>query len=325
MSAILISGRLPHPAVDALSREHDVDYRETDGPIPRKELLQRVAGKDALVCLLTEKVDAELLEAAGPQLKIVANVAVGFNNIDVPAMDAAGVIATNTPAVLTEATADLAFGSILMVTRRLSEAERVIRTGQTWQWGMFFMLGSGLQGKILGVLGMGAIGQAVARRAKAFGMEIIYSDERELDPAKAAELAAKRVDQDELLRTADVITLHAPLTPATEHLIDERALAMMKPSAYLINTSRGPVIKESALAHALATGQIAGAALDVFENEPLVNPELLTTDRAVLLPHIGSATVETRTAMAELAAQNVLRVLAGEDALTPVTTKRKLS
>lgn len=324
MSRVLISGRLPHPAIDALSKVHEIDYRETDGPMPRKELLARVAGKDALVCLLTEKVDAELLAAAGPQLKVVANVAVGFNNIDVAACDAAGVVATNTPRVLTEATADLAFGSILMVTRRLSEAERVIRTGQAWQWGMFFMLGSGLQGKTLGILGMGAIGQAVARRAKAFGMLIEYSDERELDPAVAAELGATRVDQDTLLRTADVITLHAPLTPATQHLIDAEALAVMKPSAYLVNTSRGPVVDEAALAHALATGQIAGAALDVFENEPLVNPELLKSDRAVLLPHIGSATVETRTAMAQLAADNVLALLAGEEALTPVTTKKRL-
>lgn len=324
MSTILVTGRLPHPAIDALSKAHEIDYRETDGPIPRKELLQRVAGKDAMVCLLTEKVDAELLAAAGPQLKIVANVAVGFNNIDVEACDGAGVVATNTPRVLTEATADLAFGSILMVTRRLSEAERVIRTGQTWQWGMFFMLGTGLQGKTLGVLGMGAIGQAVARRAKAFGMVIEYSDERELDPAVAAELGARRVDQDELLRTADVITLHAPLTPATQHLIDDKALAMMKSSAYLINTSRGPVVDEAALAKALATGQIAGAALDVFENEPQVNAELLKTDRAVLLPHIGSATVETRTAMAELAAENVLAVLGGRPALTPVTQKAQV-
>ncbi|MCA0438078.1 MAG: D-glycerate dehydrogenase [Austwickia sp.] len=324
MSTILVTGRLPHPAIDALSKAHEIDYRETDGPIPRKELLQRVAGKDAMVCLLTEKVDAELLAAAGPQLKIVANVAVGFNNIDVAACDGAGVVATNTPRVLTEATADLAFGSILMVTRRLSEAERVIRTGQTWQWGMFFMLGTGLQGKTLGVLGMGAIGQAVARRAKAFGMVIEYSDERELDPAVAAELGARRVDQDELLRTADVITLHAPLTPATQHLIDDKALAMMKSSAYLINTSRGPVVDEAALAKALATGQIAGAALDVFENEPQVNAELLKTDRAVLLPHIGSATVETRTAMAELAAENVLAVLGGRPALTPVTQKAQV-
>lgn len=324
MSKILITGRLPHPAIDALSRVHEVEYRETDGPIPRKELLQRVAGKDAMLCLLTEKIDAELLEAAGPQLKVVANVAVGFNNIDVPACDAAGVVATNTPGVLTEATADLAFGSILMVTRRLSEAERVIRTGQTWQWGMFFMLGTGLQGKTLGILGMGAIGQAVARRAKAFGMTIEYSDERELEPGLAAELGATRVDQDTLLRTADVISLHAPLTPATTHLIDAKALAMMKSSAFLINTSRGPVVDEAALAHALSTGQIAGAALDVFENEPLVNNELLKSDRAVLLPHIGSATVETRTAMAELAAKNALTLLEGGEALTPVTKKTRI-
>jgi len=164
----------------------------------------------------------------------------------------------------------------------------------------------------------------VARRAKAFGMVIEYSDERELDPAVAAELGARRVDQDELLRTADVITLHAPLTPATQHLIDDKALAMMKSSAYLINTSRGPVVDEAALAKALATGQIAGAALDVFENEPQVNAELLKTDRAVLLPHIGSATVETRTAMAELAAENVLAVLGGRPALTPVTQKAQV-
>ncbi len=324
MSKILITGRIPHPAIAALSRDHEVDYRETDGPIPRKELLQRIAGKDAMVCLLTEKVDAELLEAAGPQLKVVANVAVGFNNIDVAACDAAGVVATNTPKVLTEATADLAFGSILMITRRLSEAERVIRTGQTWQWGMFFMLGSGLQGKTLGILGMGAIGQAVARRGKAFGMEIAYADERELDQATAAELGARRCTTEELLKTADVVSLHSPLTPETAHLIGPGALADMKSSAYLINTSRGPVVDEAALAHALTTGQIAGAALDVFENEPMVNEALLKLDNVVLLPHIGSATVETREAMAQLAADNVLALLAGKEALTPVTQKKSI-
>lgn len=324
MSRIFIANRIPDAAVATLREIHDVDYHDGAEPIAREDFLRRAAGAEAIVTLLTEKVDEELLAAAGPQLKVVANVAVGYNNIDVAACDAHGVIVTNTPKVLTDATADTAFGLMLMVTRRFGEAERIVRSGTPWRWGMFYMLGMGLQGKTLGIVGAGQIGQAVARRAKAFGMEVVYEDDYEMPPAVAAELDARRVDLDELLAVADVVTLHCPLTPGTQHLIDAAALAKMKPSAYLINSARGPVVDEAALAEALQAGTIAGAGLDVYESEPDIHPVLLDLENVVLLPHLGSATTETRTAMAELAAGNAMAVLAGEDALTPVTTKKRI-
>jgi glyoxylate reductase len=268
--------------------------------------------------LLTERIDAELLDAAGPQLKVVSNVAVGYDNINVPACTERGIVATNTPGVLTEATADIAFGLILMATRRLGEGERLIRAGQAWKWGMFFLLGSSLQGKTLGVVGMGGIGQATARRAKAFGMDIVYQSRSEIDPAIAAELGARRVDLDELLTVSDVISLHCPYGPATHHLIGAEQLSAMKSSTYLVNTARGPIVDEAALAAALREGVIAGAGLDVFEHEPQVHPELLDLENVTLVPHLGSATVETRTAMAVLAADNTLAVLRGEQPPTPI-------
>ncbi len=289
----------------------------------REELLRRAAGADAVVSLLTERIDAELLEAAGPQLKVVANVAVGYDNIDVPACTERGVVATNTPGVLTDATADLAIGLILMATRRLGEGERLIRSGQAWTWGMSFLLGSSLQGKTLGVVGMGGIGTATARRAKAFGMEIVYQSRSEIPPEVAAELGARRVDIDELLAVSDVVSLHCPYGPATHHLIGAEQLAAMKSTAYLVNTARGPIVDEAALAAALREGRIAGAGLDVYEHEPRVHPELLELQNVVLLPHLGSATVETRTAMALLAAHNVLAVLNGEEPPTPINEARR--
>ncbi|GAB78928.1 glyoxylate reductase [Austwickia chelonae] len=324
MSKIFIANRIPDSAVEALRAQHDVDYHDAEETIGREELLRRVAGADAVVTLLTEKVDEELLAAAGDQLKIVANVAVGYNNIDVPACDGHGVIATNTPKVLTETTADTAFGLMLMATRRFGEGERVIRSGTPWQWGMFYMLGMGLQGKILGIVGMGQIGQAMARRAKAFGMDVVYADAFELDEATSAELGARRVDLDELLAVSDVVSLHCPLMDSTKHLINAESLKKMKKTAYVVNSARGPVVDEAALVEALKSGEIAGAGLDVFEDEPTVHPGLLECENAVLLPHLGSATVETRTAMADLAAQNVLQVLAGDAAVTPVTEKKRL-
>jgi glyoxylate reductase len=270
------------------------------------------------VSLLTERIDGELLDAAGPQLKVVANVAVGYDNIDVAACTQRGIVATNTPGVLTDATADIAMGLILMATRRLGEGERLIRSGQAWKWGMFFLLGSSLQGKTLGVVGMGGIGQATARRAKAFGMEIVYQSRSEIDPGVAAELGARRVELNELLAVSDVVSLHCPYGPATHHLIGAEQLATMRSSAYLVNTARGPIVDEAALASALREGQIAGAGLDVYEHEPRVHPELLELDNVVLLPHLGSATVETRTAMAMLAAENALAVLSGERPPAPV-------
>lgn len=318
MSRVVVTGRIPEAALEKLRAEHEVDAWSGPESISREELLRRVAGADAIVTLLTERVDAELLDAAGPQLKVVANVAVGYDNIDVPACTARGVIATNTPGVLTEATADIAFGLILMATRRLGEGERLIRAGQPWKWGMFFLLGSSLQGKTLGVVGMGGIGQATARRAKAFGMDIVYQSRSEIDPAIAAELGARRVDLDELLTVSDVISLHCPYGPNTHHLIGAEQLSAMKSSTHLVNTARGPIVDEAALAAALREGVIAGAGLDVFEKEPQVHPELLDLENVTLVPHLGSATVETRTAMAVLAADNALAVLHGEQPPTPI-------
>lgn len=318
MSRVVVTGRIPDAALEKLRAEHEVDAWTGPESISREELLRRVAGADAIVSLLTERVDGELLDAAGPQLKVVSNVAVGYDNIDVPACTARGIIATNTPGVLTEATADIAFGLILMATRRLGEGERLIRAGQAWKWGMFFLLGSSLQGKTLGVVGMGGIGQATARRAKAFGMDIVYQSRSEIDPAIAAELGARRVDLDELLTVSDVISLHCPYGPATHHLIGAEQLSAMKSSTYLVNTARGPIVDEAALAAALREGVIAGAGLDVFEKEPQVHPELLDLENVTVVPHLGSATVETRTAMAVLAADNTLAVLRGEQPPTPI-------
>ncbi len=318
MSRVVVTGRIPEAAIEKLRAEHEVDAWEGSESIGREELLRRVAGADAVVSLLTERIDAELLDAAGPQLKMVANVAVGYDNIDVPACSQRGIVATNTPGVLTDATADIAFGLILMATRRLGEGERIIRSGQAWKWGMFFLLGSSLQGKTLGVVGMGGIGQATARRARAFGMEIVYQSRSEIDPRVAAELGARRVELDELLAISDVVSLHCPYGPATHHLIGAEQLVSMKDSAYLINTARGPIVDEAALASALRDGQIAGAGLDVFENEPSVHPGLLELENVALVPHLGSATVETRTAMAMLAADNVLAVLSGERPPAPI-------
>ena len=318
MSRVVVTGRVPDAAIEKLRAAHEVEMWPDPEPIGREALLRRVAGADAVVSLLTERIDAELLDAAGPQLQVVANVAVGYDNIDVPACTERGVVPTNTPGVLTEATADIAFGLILMATRRLGEGERLIRSGQDWKWGMFFLLGSSLQGKTLGVVGMGAIGQATARRAKAFGMEIVYRSRSEIDPGFAAELGARRVDLDELLSVSDVVSLHCPYGHATHHLIGAEQLAAMKDSAYLVNTARGPIVDEAALASALREGRIAGAGMDVFEHEPQVHPELLELDNVVLVPHLGSATGETRTALAVLAAENVLAVLAGERPPAPI-------
>jgi len=316
---VVVTGRVPEEAITMLQAEHEVLAWRSETLVSREQLLHRVDGADAILSLLTEKVDAELLAAAGPQLQVVSNVAVGFNNIDVTACRARGVIATNTPGVLTDATADIAMALILMSTRRLAEGERVIRSEQSWQWGMFYMLGTSIQGSQLGVVGMGQIGAALARRAKAFGMTIAYSNRSEIAPELASELGCLRLSMEELLQTSDVVSLHCPYSEATHHLIDAKALAMMKSSAYLINTARGPVVDEAALADALRSGQIAGAGLDVFEKEPDVNADLLGLDNAVLIPHLGSATIETRTAMATLAATNSLAVLRGEPAPNPIT------
>src|SRR6185437_4309666 len=316
----VVTRRIPEPALELLHGVGDVWLSPHDRPMTTEELHAASAGADAVVTLLHDRVDDAFLDAAGPGLKVVANVAVGYDNIDVPACARRGVIATNTPGVLVDATADIAMALILMSTRRLGEAERIVREGGTWSWSMFFMLGAGLQGKTLGIVGLGQIGTATARRARAFGMRIAYTGRRRVSPELEAELVAEWVGElDELVATADVVSLHCPLTPETHHLIDARRLALMKPGAYLVNTTRGPVVDEAALTAALREGTIAGAGLDVFENEPAVHPGLIELEQVVLIPHLGSATIETRTAMAVLAARNALAVVDGKPPLTPVT------
>ena len=314
MAKVVVTGKIPAVALERLRAEHAVHAWEDESPIARDELLKRVAGTDSIVSLLTEKIDAELLDAAGKQLRSVSNVAVGYNNIDVPACRERNVLVTNTPGVLTDATADIAMALILMSTRRLAEGERVIRAQQPWQWGMFYMLGSSIQGSQLGIVGMGQIGAAVARRARAFGMTIAYTKRSPLDAETAKELNATHMELDELLATSDVVSLHCPYSPETHHLMNASTIGKMKKSAYLINTARGPVVDEEALATALQQGKIAGAGLDVFEKEPTVHQALIGLDNAVLIPHLGSATVETRTAMANLAVTNALEVLSGKTA-----------
>jgi glyoxylate reductase len=315
---IVVTRRIPEPAVEVLREAGDVWVSPDDRPLEVAELHDAISGADVVVTLLHDKVDDAFFDAAGDQLKAVCNVAVGFDNIDVPAATKRGVLVTNTPAVLTEATADLAMTLILAVTRRIGEGERLIRAREPWSWHMFMLLGTGLQGKTLGVVGMGAIGQSLARRAKAFGMDIVYSDARQAPAEVEQELGARRVELDELLRTADVVSIHAPLMDETRHLINADTLALMKESAYLVNSARGPIVDEAALVDALRDGKIAGAGLDVYENEPKTHPGLIELDNVVLLPHLGSATIETRTAMGVLAAENAVLALHGEPPKTPV-------
>jgi glyoxylate reductase len=288
-----------------------VTIHENEFGIPRNELLEVVRGRDAIITMLTEQVDADLLESAGPQLKIVANHAVGFDNIDVPACTAAGVMATNTPDVLTETTADTAFALLMAAARRVGEGERFLRAGTRWIWGPLMMLGQDVHHKTIGVVGFGRIGQAVARRAKGFGMTVIYSDAVALPPEVEAETGAQRRELSDLLAEADFVSIHTNLTPETRHLFGPEAFAAMKPTAVLVNTSRGPVVDESALADALASGQIFAAGLDVFEREPEVEAKLLSLENVVVIPHLGSATIDTRNAMGMLAAQNVFAAIDG--------------
>ena len=312
--SILLTGKIPSSVLATLESIGDVEQFHKDGVdvIPHDELVTRIAGKQALVSMITNAVDAAVIEA-GRDLKVIANAAVGYNNIDLAAARARGVIVTNTPGVLTDATADLTWALILGITRRIGEGERLVRRGGWKGWTFDFMLGSELRGKQLGIVGYGGIGRAVAARGRAFGMRIAYTSRTPTnDPG------AEAMPLDRLLATSDIVSLHCPLSPETRHLIDQPALARMKRSAYLINTSRGPVVDEKALAWALRSHLIAGAGLDVFEQEPNVEAELLTLENVMLVPHLGSGTVETRTAMADLAARNVAAVLSGEPPLTPV-------
>jgi glyoxylate reductase len=309
----LVTRKLPSSVIARLEAASEVDLYTGSKAISREELLQRVKGIDALVCLLTDTVDNVLLDAAGPQLKIVANVAVGYNNIDVPACRRRGVVVTNTPDVLTNACADFTWGLILAITRRLGEGERQLRAGAWGGWALDHLLGMELRGKQLGLVGLGRIGRAVADKAPAFGMTVAYADTVAADIPGAVQMPVDR-----LLATSDVVSLHVPITPETKHLINQKSLARMKRTAYLINTSRGPVVDEEALAWALKERLIAGAALDVYEKEPEVHPALLSLENVMLIPHLASATTETRTAMADLAVSNAIAVLHGQAPITPV-------
>jgi len=288
-----------------------VDLFADAGTMPSDALRARIAGADALVCVSTDRIDAAAIDAA-PRLKVIANVAVGIDNIDVAHARARGIVVTNTPDVLTESVADFTWALILAITRRLAEGERLVRRGEWKGWAFDLLLGTELRGKQLGLVGVGRIGRAVAARAPAFGMRVAYTARREVDGIGDA------MSLDRLLLTSDVVSLHVPLTPETRHLIDKRALTRMKRSAYLINTARGPVVDEEALAWALTQHLLAGAALDVYEHEPAVHPDLLKLENVLLVPHLASGTTETRTAMADLAIENVLAVLAGRPPITPV-------
>ncbi|HEX2075786.1 MAG TPA: D-glycerate dehydrogenase [Geodermatophilus sp.] len=287
-------------------------------PPSRAELLRGVAGAAAVVCTLTERIDAGVLDAAGPQLRVVANTAVGYDNVDVAAARERGVVVTNTPGVLDRATADLAMGLILAAARRIAEGDRFLRAGTPWVWGPRMMVGLDLSaGATLGIVGMGRIGRAVARRARAFDMRVLATPTRaELDPDERS--STEFVDLPTLLRRSDVVSLHCPLTPQTRHLIDRDALRLMRPTALLVNTARGPVVNTDALVAALEAGEIGGAALDVFEDEPQVDPRLLAFEQVVLTPHLGSAADATRSAMCRMAVANAVAVLAGRPPLTPV-------
>jgi glyoxylate reductase len=315
--SVLISRLLPEAAVRLARSRAEVDAYAHDRPMPRAELLERLAGKDGLVCVISETIDEALL-AARPGLRVVSNVAVGYNNVDVAACTRRGVVVTNTPDVLTETTADFAWTLLMATARRLAEADRYTREGRFRQWEYMLLLGGDVHGKTLGVVGFGRIGRAMARRALGFGMRVLYQDAVAADAAAERELRATRTDLATLLRESDFVTLHTPLLPETRHLINAESLRTMKKTAYLINAARGPVVDEAALVRALREGWIAGAGLDVFEEEPTVHPGLIDLSNVVLAPHIASASHETRLQMATLAVENCLAVLEGQTPPTPV-------
>src|SRR4051795_6221108 len=306
---------------DAMAALAALDVRLVVGeerPPSREELLRGAAGAAAVVCTLTDRVDGAVLDAAGPQLRVVANVAVGFDNIDVAAARERGVVVTNTPGVLDDATADLTLGLILAAARRIAEGDRFLRRAEPWVWGPRMMIGLDLSaGATLGIVGYGRIGRAVARRARGFGLRLLATPTN--SPLSDEDGAGVTfADVGTVLADSDVVTLHVPLTDETRHLIDDAALAAMKPTALLVNTARGPIVDTDALVRALQDGQIGGAALDVFEDEPVVDPRLLASENVVLTPHLGSAGHATREAMCGLAVRNVAEVLAGPPPLTPV-------
>lgn len=308
---VFLTRKLPEEGLSVLRQRSHFSVHTEDRVISRPELMQAVQGKDGLLCLLTDRINAEVMDAAGARLRVISNYAVGFNNIDVAAATERGIPVTNTPGVLTEASADLAWALLLAVGRRIVEGDRLAREGRFEGWAPMMLLGGQVYGRTLGIVGMGRIGQAVARRARGFSMRVLYHNRNRLNVDLEVELGCRYASLSELLRESDYVSLHVPLADETRHLIGARELAMMKPTAYLVNTARGPVVDEKALVEALKMGTIAGAGLDVYEDEPRLAEGLAELENAVLLPHIASATVETRTKMAQIAAANLLDVLDG--------------
>jgi len=297
----------------ALARRFTLIGQPHDRPATREELLEAASQADALAVTLTEHIDADVLDRA-PRLKVVAVYAVGYDNVDVAAATRRGIVVTNTPDVLTETTADLAWALILAVTRRIPEADRLVREGRWEGWSPAQLLGADVFGKTLGIVGMGRIGRAVARRAMGFGMAVLYYTQHPLRHEEEVEWHAKHLPLLQVLQGADIVTIHTPLTDSTRGLIGKAELAVMRRSAYLINTARGAIVDEAALAEALEQGRLAGAGLDVYQHEPRVHPRLLTLPNTVLLPHIGSATTETRMKMGLMVADNITAVLEGRKA-----------
>jgi glyoxylate reductase len=308
---VLVTARMPVEVISLIEGEHQVESYQEDPPLERQSFLRRVADKEGLLCTITDRIDAELLDGA-PALKVIANYGVGFEHIDLAGATRRGIPVTNTPGVLTDATADLAFALILATARRIAAGDRRVREGKFTYWGPLLFLGQEVSGKTLGLIGLGRIGQAVAQRARGFGMRVLYHSRTRLAPAAEQELQVAYALRETLLQEADFVSLHVPLTPETRHLIGRRELELMKPTAFLINTARGPVVDEAALVEALRRGQLGGAGLDVYEREPELSPGLTDLDNVVLLPHLGSATIETRTRMGLMAAENLLAGLRGE-------------
>ncbi|HET7830803.1 MAG TPA: D-glycerate dehydrogenase [Candidatus Limnocylindrales bacterium] len=316
---VLVTRVIPDEGLNAIREACTVDVWEDELPPPREELLRRVAGIDGLLALLTDRVDEELLDAAGPSLRVVSNYAVGFDNVDVPACTRRGIPVGNTPGVLTETTADLAWALLMAAARRIPEADRYVRDGRWRTWGPMTLLGPDVHGATLGIVGFGRIGQAVARRAAGFGMRVLYHGRTRATADVEAAMGARFVELDELLARSDFVSLHVSLNDDTRHLIDAEALARMRPTAVLVNTARGPVVDTEALVDALRNGTIRAAALDVTDPEPLpADHPLVAMDSCIVVPHIASASLDTRGAMASMAAANLLAGVRGERLPTPV-------
>ena len=316
---VLVTRKIPQKGLEMLRARYETFVNPEDRVMTSAEIMKEIHDADALLCLLTDRIDAEIIDAA-PKLRVISNYAVGYNNIDVEYATKKGIVVTNTPGVLTETTADLAWALLMAVARRIPESDAFMREGRFRGWAPMLMLGSDVYGKTLGIVGMGDIGTAVARRAKGFGMRILYHN-RHRRPEAERETGAEYVPLERLMAESDYITLHVPLTAETRNLISKDMLELMKPSAYLINTARGEILDEGHLLEMLRNGRIKGAALDVFQGEPLnVNPEWYGLKNAVLAPHIGSASLETRTRMAVMAAQAVIDVLEGKEPQNPVNS-----